>query len=318
MTAITAPLTVPGSDLLGWLAGNLPAVRARLRDTGLIRLRGGTAEPADLPQRVIGLLGGQTMAEVFFSTPRSRVLEHTFTATEYPAWLTIAPHSEMSYLRRYPRLLCFQAVEPAQAGGQTTVVDLDAVSAELGELTAVLADRQVRYRRVFRDGVDIPLATAFGTDDPARMADLAAAQGMTLSHRPDGTALLEHRAQGTVTDPVDGRLIWFNQLHLNHPALLPRETRDNLSYLFGPDGLPRQVCYGDGGTIPDELAVRVATAFDQQVQPIDWQPGEVVVLDNLRWAHGRLPFQGRRSVRVAMGMPESGAVRLPLYQDGGR
>src|ERR1700704_2873400 len=161
-----APLEAARSgSLLTWAADNLGLVRARLHSDGVLRLRGSTEEPADLCQQLLGLLGGQAMEDVFFSTPRTRVQGRTFTATEYPSRLTIAPHSEMSYLTRYPRLLCFQAVQCADSGGQTSVADLDAVSDSLGDLVREVAERGVRYLRVFREGIDVPLSTAFGTSD---------------------------------------------------------------------------------------------------------------------------------------------------------
>jgi len=36
-----------------------------------------------------------------------------------------------------------------------------------------------------------------------------------------------------------------------------------------------------------------------------WQPGDVLVVDNLRMAHSREPYEGRREVVVAFGAPVS-------------
>src|SRR5262249_38423321 len=152
-----------GAPLLVWAQHHLTTLRDALRTHGVVWLRGFTAAQPDLCQRLLTLIGAPLMEDVFWSTPRVRVSDKTFTATEYPARETIPLHSEMSYLQRYPRLLGFHALQCPDTGGQTTIADLDAISADLGEITEEFHTRAVRYVRVFRDGVDIPLATAFGT-----------------------------------------------------------------------------------------------------------------------------------------------------------
>ncbi len=311
-TEISHRGTTPLS-LLEWAQRSLPMIRQALQDHGICWLRGLPATEPDLAQRLMMLLvDGELMDEVFWSTPRSRVSGKTFTATEYPSPQEIPLHSEMSYLHRYPRLLCFHALRCADTGGQTTVADLDAVSAALGELTAEFANRGVRYARVFRDGVDIPLTTAFGTDDPAEIESRAQAHGMRLEPAGDGATRLVHEAEGALHDALTGQAIWFNQMHLWHPARLPASVRDDLVHLFGVDGLPRQAFFGDGTTIPDEAVHAAGAAFARHTQAIDWLAGDVVLVDNLRYAHGRRPFTGQRTVHVAMGLPYDGAWRDPF------
>ena len=57
---------------------------------------------------------------------------------------------------------------------------------------------------------------------------------------------------------------------------------------------------GDGGEIPlaDLHAVRAAYRASEVAFP--WQAGDLLVLDNRLALHGRKPFQGDRSVLVAM------------------
>ncbi|HUR04770.1 MAG TPA: TauD/TfdA family dioxygenase [Nonomuraea sp.] len=304
-----------GLRLLDWAPDNLDRLREALRVDGVVWLRGFAATEPDLCQHLLVLIGSPLVEDVFWSTPRSRVSDKTFTATEYPARETIPPHSEMAYLTRYPRLLAFHALRRAETGGQTTVADLDAVSADLADLAAEFEQRKVCYVRVFRDGIDIPVTTAFGTDDPAEITTIAETHGMRVETAADGTTRLTHTAQGVLVDATDGRHVWFNQAHLSHPASLPQPTRDALTALVGPDGMPRQAFFADGEPIPDRVIHNIGSTFARHTVPIDWLPGDVVLIDNLRHAHGRLPYTGARTVHVAMGLPQTGDRRRLLFAE---
>jgi hypothetical protein len=297
------------TDLIDWAEKNRAEIEGLLRDHGLCWLRGFAATAPDAAQRLMHALGTALVEDVFWSTPRSRVAGKTFTATEYPARETIPLHSEMAYLPRYPRLLCFHALVCAQSGGQTTWADLDLVSAEVPNLVERFLARGVLYRRVFRDGLDIPLAAVFGTDDPAQIRHPAAEQGMQAEPMPDGALRLSHTGRGGLRDETGKNPIWFNQMHLFHPARLNEATRHSMVALFGEDGLPRQAVYGDGEAIADETVAAIQAAFARHTSDIAWQAGDVVLIDNLRHAHGRRPFTGERRVHVAMGMPQTNDTR---------
>lgn len=299
--------------LLQWAADSIDDIRSSLRANGALWLRGFDSAPPDSAQKLLALLGGELMDDVFFSTPRSSVANKTFTATEYPCDQRIPLHSEMAYLARWPRLLCFHALICPANGGQTSVSDLDAVSADLGELAAKFLHRKVRYVRVFHPGLDIPITTAFGTNDLDEIAVIAAAHGMTLEAGGDAPPRLTYTAQGALRDSLTDATVWFNQAAVHHPARLPAVARAALTQMYGADGLPRQATYGDGESIPDDAIHAIADTFERHTQLIDWEPGDVVLLDNLRYAHGREPFAGARAVHVAMAMPCTDGQREPLF-----
>lgn len=303
-----------GTPLLEWAADNVGTIWTMLRSDGVVWLRDFDATRPDLAQQLLATLGVDLMDDVFFSTPRSAVSDKTFTATEYPSDQQIPLHSEMAYLTRFPRLLCFHALVCAEQGGETTIGDLDAISAALGELTTVFLDRGVRYVRVFHTGLDIPLTTAFGTADFDEIAAIASEHGMAFdAGGEDRPPRLNFGAQGALRDSVTGLAVWFNQAPVYHPASLPARTRAALTALYGPDGLPRQVTFGDGAAIPDETIDEINAALNQHTQLIRWTPGDVVLVDNLRFAHGRQPFVGKRTVHVAMGTPWCDGQREPLF-----
>jgi hypothetical protein len=303
----------PGVALLTWAEDHIDVLKAHLRETGLVWLRGFTAAEPDLAQQLLTLLGVELMDDVFFSTPRSAVADKTFTATEYPRDRVIPLHSEMAYLNVFPRLLCLHALVCADTGGETTVGDLDAVTADLGELPERFHQARVRYLRVFHPGVDIALTTAFGTDDLDEVHAIAAKYGMTLDIGDGGGPRLTYTGPGALRDTATGNLVWFNQAALHHPARLDGPVRDVLTQMYGAGSLPRQACYGDGTPITDATVETIAAVLERHTRLVAWQPGDVVLLDNLRYLHGRASYEGARTVHVAMGMPCHDGLRAPLF-----
>jgi hypothetical protein len=60
------------------------------------------------------------------------------------------------------------------------------------------------------------------------------------------------------------------------------------------------ISFGDGSLIDsDAMAMAVAMAEDLTVD-LQWQQGDVALLDNLRVMHGRRPFEGERRVLASL------------------
>ena len=106
---------------------------------------------------------------------------------------------------------------------------------------------------------------------------------------------------------------FFNQIQLHHSAFLPSEVRESLMAITGLEGLPRHVSFGDGSPISDEVARYTYDLYERLAVRFDWQPGDVVLLDNMAVAHARDAFDGERKINVAMGemMPQQGTILLP-------
>jgi hypothetical protein len=87
---------------------------------------------------------------------------------------------------------------------------------------------------------------------------------------------------------------------LFHVTSLGPAGAQSLIQLFGADRLPRQSKYGDGGEFAPEDLEEVRAAFRQHEVSFPWQPGDVLLLDNMQVAHGRRPFRGQRKVLASL------------------
>ena len=79
------------------------------------------------------------------------------------------------------------------------------------------------------------------------------------------------------------------------------ETRETLLSSFQEEDLPRNCYYGDGSRIEDSVMEEICGVYQKLEISFPWQPGDLLILDNLLTAHGRNPFFGERKLFVAMG-----------------
>ncbi|MEO1014008.1 MAG: TauD/TfdA family dioxygenase [Pseudomonadota bacterium] len=309
MKCIEAP--ADGAPLADWAMAERAQIEDAFAEAGVVLLRGFDTSSPTVLKDLLSLFGEEPMEDARWSSPREPVGEGAFTSTEYPEDRTIVLHSEMSYARLWPRILMFQCKKAAASGGATTIADLNAVSDALGEIVEEFADREVLYVRNFRPGIDIRWQDAFGTDDPAAVEEIGAAHGLEVEFQDGGVLRTYQQAQGAVEGPLGS--VWFNQAHLFHPFQLDPNARRQLLDAFGEEGIPRNALFGDGEPIPDETIRAILSALERCAQPIDWRDGDVALVDNMRWMHGRAPFSGERKVLVAMGRPQDEPEITPLF-----
>ncbi len=293
-----------GEPVGEWSLTNRGRISAAIDAKGAALLRGFSATADDCAEKVLSALGEDLLDNAFWSTPRSSVGSKTFTATEYANTRTIPLHSEMSYATAWPRLIAFHALVAAEEGGETTLCNLDRLSDALGDIAGDFARRGVRYQRTHHAGVDIPWRKAYQTDSRAEAEKIARDNGADVKWLDGDILHTAHTAQGAIRRE-DGRALYFNQSNLFHPAALAPAAAAQLKALFGAEKLPRNATYADGAPIADETVKRVNAEFDARAVGVNWRPGDVLLIDNLRHAHGRRPFRGARKLHVALARQES-------------
>jgi hypothetical protein len=96
---------------------------------------------------------------------------------------------------------------------------------------------------------------------------------------------------------------WFNQIAFLNEWTLEPEVREFLVDTYGPGGLPFNTSYGNGDPIAPDVIETINRTYDAHTVREPWQPGDLMLLDNIRTAHSREPFRGHREVLVAMTDP---------------
>jgi alpha-ketoglutarate-dependent taurine dioxygenase len=274
-------------------------VRGLLLEHGALLFRGFAIADVAGFDAFVDALEMPRLDYVYRSTPRTSVGSKVFTATEYPPALEIPLHNENAYQREWPLKLALCCLTPAASGGETPIADLERITASIGSrLMDVFERRGVQYIRHYRPFMDVPWQTVFQTEDKAQVAHYCAAHGIDHEWVDSKTLRTSQICQGVARHPQTKMRYFFNQAHLFHVSSLGPAAAP-LVKLYG-DRLPRQACYGDGGEIPLEDLELVREAFRREALTFAWQPDDVMLLDNMQFAHGRKPFSGARKVVVAL------------------
>jgi hypothetical protein len=106
--------------------------------------------------------------------------------------------------------------------------------------------------------------------------------------------------------PLTGQRCWFNQIAFLNERTIDPEVREYLVDVYGADALPFTTHFGNGDPIGEDVVQLLNEIYEASTAREPWQAGDLMLVDNVRTAHSREPFEGPREVLVAM----ADAVRL--------
>lgn len=261
----------------------------------------GFAVTQDSYDPLADLLLPDRLAYVHGNSPRTKVGRNLYTSTEYPAEYEISMHNEMSYAASWPSRILFHCAIAAETGGATPVVDgqlwLRSLDAEVREAFA----GGIRYTQNLHDGVGFGKSwqDTFETDDRAVVEEFLAGTGADHEWLADGSLRVSQVRPATLTHPVTGTEVWFNQADQFHPAGLGDDAAA-LAAVIPEDELPQRAVFADGSPIPDAYVRHVQETGMRLAVDVDWRVGDLLFVDNVAVAHGRRAYTGRRRILVAM------------------
>ena len=291
-------------DAAGWAAAHRDAVRAAVIEHGSLLVRGlGLLDAAEFAG-VVRSLVADLMTEREAFAPRTPYPGGVYSATKWPANQQMCMHHELSYALRFPGLMMFGCLAAPTSGGATAVADaptmLDALPPELVERFEREGWLLVRN---YNDEIGASFAEAFGTDDRGEVESYCRANAIDVEWQPDGGLRTRQRRSAVVRHPVTGQRCWFNQVAFLSEWTLAPEVREYLVDVYGKDGLPFTTRFGDGAPIGEDVVALLNETYEAHTAREPWQAGDLLLVDNVRTAHAREPFEGPREVLVGMADP---------------
>jgi alpha-ketoglutarate-dependent taurine dioxygenase len=226
-----------------------------------------------------------------------------YTSTEYPAAFALSLHNELSYADVYPRRLYFCCLTPAATGGETTLGDSRRILRRLDpEVVAAFKRKKVCYVRNLQadKGSGYSWQEAFETDERETVENCCRKIGAQFEWKPGGALRLSQIRPAILSHPTTNEEVWFNQADGFHPSNLDAETYAALIALMSEDEFRLNVFFGDGSAIDSETLRHIRAVLHGETIPHKWQAGDVLILDNILTAHGRMPFTGARKIALAM------------------
>ncbi len=300
LPAVLEPLDAT-IDLPAWCIEHRRELDAQLLVSGAILFRGFNLATLPAFECAAAAVSGDLYGD-YGDLPKHRAGERIYHSTPYPADQMILWHSESSHLPSWPMRITFFCVTPAQSGGCTPIVDtrelLEAIDSDVVE---TFRRNGLLYVRNFTAGIEPTWERFFKTGDHATVEAACRSAGSEYAWRPDGGLRLRQRAPGIARHPRSGAEVFFNQVQLHHIACVDEETRDGLRALVDDNDLPRNVTYGDGSPIPDDVIDHIVATYERLAVRFAWQRGDMLALDNMLIAHARDTYTGSRAIAVAMG-----------------
>jgi len=296
-------LAEAAGDAASWAAKHKNALRAFVAEHGALLVRGLKLTDAAGTEAVFRRLGGlMTEKEAFAS--RRRIAPGVYSSSKWPPNQPMCMHHELSYALEVPSLMLFACLVPPAGGGATTVADSPAV------LQALPTGWVERFEQLgwllirnYNEDIGASFAEAFGTDDRGAVERYCRANEIAFEWRPDGGLRTWQRRSAVVRHPLTGRRCWFNQIAFLSEWTLDSELRDYLVDEYGEDGLPFTTCFGNGDPIGAKVVQVINEVYEAHTLRERWQAGDLLLVDNIRTAHAREPFEGPREVVVAMADP---------------
>lgn len=287
-------------DLAGWCAGHEDELSGYLDRFGAVLFRGFGLQDASDFEAVASAIAGDLFAE-YGDLPPESASERVYGSTPYPPDKMILFHNESSHLSSWPLRQFFFCVTPAPDRGETPLLDCREVLRLLEpSIREQFTARGLMYVRNFSEGIDVPWADFFHTEERSEVERICSEAGMTCEWTDNGLRVRQ-LAQAVVMHPRTGEEAFFNQVQLHHVSCLDEETRTALRQLFDDEDLPRNVYFGDGSSIPDHVIGRIGELYEELCVEFPWQQGDLLAVDNMLVAHARRPFSGPRKLLVAMG-----------------
>lgn len=292
---------VEGLSLTIWSESARDFVRNCLREHSAILFRGFDVGGVEGFESFLQTVAGELLEYSYRSTPRTLVKSRIYTSTEYPPDQQIPFHNEMSYSRQWPLTIAFFCQIAATHGGATPIADSRKVLEHIPQaIRERFAAKGVLYVRNYGKHLDLPWEEVFQTSDPDEVERLCETMQLDCEWGGGGRLRTRQVCQALAVHPETGETVWFNQAHLFHVSGLGEMVQEALLQAAGEEHLPRNTYYGDGAPIEPEVLALIREAYRRETVSFIWQPGDVLLLDNMLIAHGREPFQGPRKVAVGM------------------
>ncbi|MCX5351969.1 TauD/TfdA family dioxygenase [Streptomyces sp. RLB3-17] len=288
----------------GWAAAHRDALRAVVAEHGCVLVRGLGLRDAAETGAVFSKLATGLMTEKEVFAPRRTYSDGVYSSTKWPPNQPMCMHHELSYTLEFPSLMMFACLSAPTDGGATAVADAPTV---LDALPAGMTERFERegwlLTRSYNDEIGASVAEAFGTEDRAAVESYCRANEIAFEWQPDGGLRTRQRRSAVVRHPVTGRRCWFNQIAFLNEWTMAPEVREYLMDVYGADGLPFNTRFGNGDPIGEDVVELLNSVYEAHTAREPWQAGDLMLVDNIRTAHSREPFEGPREVLVALADP---------------
>ncbi|QTD55288.1 TauD/TfdA family dioxygenase [Parasphingorhabdus cellanae] len=288
-------------DLSQYLANAKAQIDADLAKAGAILFRGFHVPTIDDFDFAVEAYGEKNFpyADSLSNAVRINLTQRVFTANEAPPETSIFLHHEMAQTPIYPSKLFFYCNIAADEGGATPLcrsdILLQKMDAENKGLVEDFIAKGVRYTHTMpaqddaRSGQGRSWRSTLGVEDIESAEQRLHSLSYDWQWMDDDALRVTSARLDAVRTLSDGRRTFFNQLIAAYRGWADQRNDPSKS-----------ICFGDGSSIDaDQMRVPIDLA-DTLSFDLEWQSGDVALIDNFLVMHGRRPFKGTRKVLASL------------------
>lgn len=199
----------------------------------------------------------------------------------------VPPHGEMYYKKNKPQLIWFYCATPPLKDGETTVGDGAEIYEELSDSTKKLfSTKRLKYIRNYPKEI---WKEIYQTDDLRVVKKICDEEDISLRVDQETYAIAtEYLCSAVVQSRRESHPIFIN----NILPVVEQELQGKQASL---------VRFEDNSKIPDAVIDELKEVTDRLMKPIQWQTGDILMIDNTRLLHGRRSFSdNQRDIYVRL------------------
>lgn len=280
-----------------WFKENKEVILENLLEYGAILFRRFAIENAHDFHSIFTILGGNVLEYVNRTSPRDMVYKNIYTSTSYHNEKSILMHHENSYSKNFNQMIAFYCDTPPGRGGETPIADDRLIMDYLPDSTLEAFERKgIQYTRNVVPGFGLDWKSIYGVETKEELSRKLDSEGYNYEWHSESHLRVVWERPAFQLHPQTSAKLWFNHVFFGHKA----NYDPTIIELMGEENLPFYVRYGDGTAIPDEIIMRLRSFYDQHKIEFAWQKNDLLLLDNLVYAHGRNRFEGERRILTGM------------------
>ena len=258
----------------------------------------------------------------FGISPRKGREEAVFNSTEIPGPFPLSAHTEMSYLPFRPSIIAFHCILAPEIYGETPLFDMRTVFNQLSEKAKhCLQYNKVHYwhrypktSSILSANIQLTWPSIFQTTDKKIVSNTLDEHG--FSHHWERNDTLEYltKTPAIVTHPITQQRCLnllvihpyatykaFRQLHMRQNFFMHYGLLIS-TLLFGILKKPAtSATLGEQYKLSFSLAKEISDLSWQHASLFSWQTNDLLLVDNISVAHGRMNVVGPRTITVSFG-----------------
>jgi hypothetical protein len=254
-------------------------------------------------------------------SPRDELEDGVLTVNLEPPELPVYQHNEMAYSDFIPEIIAFYAKEAAPIGGRTLISDNKMVTNLISSKMEKMFEYGTQYIRNMNDassdGAEYTnWQNIFFTSDREEATILAkkkfGGDGLCdVNWLKDGSMQCITTLPSFAIHPRNkNRLkVFMSQLYTQHASLY-EDSKMYAPWQHLPcEYRPFHTRWGNGEEVSGIELNELGQIYKKAMKTIELETGDLIILDNYLWSHGREAYEGNREVVVCI------SEQLPVIRE---